>query len=92
MKLSSDQVKKLISVVAQTSPDALDCDGCLSHVAEFADAKLTGKTTCESMQAVQAHLENCPCCEHEFQMLVEALRALEGGPCGNQRPVDPDSI
>ena len=62
---------------------ALDCDGCLSHVAEFADAKLTGKTTCESMQAVQAHLENCPCCEHEFQMLVEALRALEGGSCGN---------
>lgn len=77
MDLSPEKVKTLISVVANTTPDSLDCDHCLSHVSEFAEATLTGKSKTESMQAVQRHLENCPCCQDEFKMLIDALEAME---------------
>jgi predicted anti-sigma-YlaC factor YlaD len=35
--------------------------------------KLAGLNLCESMKLVQNHLENCPCCQDEFEALLAAL-------------------
>lgn len=76
MALTSEQIKTLLKMVAATQEDCLDCSHCLDHIAEFAEQELTGRTLCESMKAIRIHLESCPCCHHEYQMLLEALATL----------------
>jgi len=79
MALSKEQIKSLLSVIAGTSDDSLDCDDCFSNVAQFAEVELAGLGLCESMKLVQTHMENCPCCEDEFQALLAAIN--EVGDC-----------
>lgn len=79
MTLSKEQIKGLLSLVASTSDDRLDCDECFGQVAQFAEAKMAGLGLCESMKLVQTHLENCPCCKDEFEALLSAMS--EAGQC-----------
>jgi len=87
MSLSTDQVKNLLNVVAGASDDSLDCDGCFRDVAQFAETKLVGVTLCESTQLVQAHLENCLCCQDEFEALLTAIKETDG--CSAERQMPP---
>ena len=77
MGLSAEQISKLIALVASTTKDAMDCDGCLGHISEFAEVTLAGKTATESMELVETHLVNCPCCADEFQALLDALSGVD---------------
>lgn len=77
MPLSDDQISKLLKLVAQSRADKLDCDGCFEHLAEFAETKLTQREISEALSEVETHLEQCPCCQHEFQALLEGLQSLE---------------
>jgi hypothetical protein len=70
-------IKKLIDLVGTAQNDALDCDGCLERVAEFADAHLAGRSLSAALQAVQIHLESCGCCQDEYEALLAALGALQ---------------
>ena len=73
MKLTREQIEILLKAVANTSDDPLNCDHCFNYAAQFVETKLTGKTLCESMKLLQNHLENCDCCEREFQALLAAM-------------------
>lgn len=79
MTLSLEQLKKLLSVVANTSDDSLNCDACFAKVAQFVEVELAGRGLCESMKLVQSHLANCPCCKDEFEALLAAMS--EVGDC-----------
>ena len=76
MGLSKDKIDLLLKLVASSQEDCLDCDHCFEHIAEFAEAHLTGQTIPEALKTVQVHLESCPCCADEYQTLVAALRSL----------------
>lgn len=77
MPLTAKQLNALIGVIASTTSDSMDCDGCFDLIAEYAEVHLAGKPIPEALAAVEAHLLNCPCCEHELQALLEALRTLD---------------
>lgn len=77
MPLSKQQVNTLISLVVNSTPDTLSCDECMLHVAQFAEAELTGASLCESLSKVKEHLKNCPCCNDEYQSLLEALKSIQ---------------
>ena len=77
MPLSPERVKNLIDLVAATQDDLLDCDGCLAHVGEFAEAQLTGRSLDAALQSVERHLASCGCCQHEFEVLLSALSTLD---------------
>lgn len=76
MLLSKEQIAKLLNLVATTQPSQLDCDGCLEHVAQYAEEQLAGHNLCEALRDVERHLADCPCCQHEFESLLEALREI----------------
>lgn len=76
MTLSLEQIKTLLSIVATTSDDSLDCDDCFSKVAQFVEVELAGLDLCESMSLVKTHLKNCPCCKDEFEALLAAMSAV----------------
>lgn len=79
MALTQKQIAMLMQLVAETTPDSLDCDGCLDHLAEFAETHLEGRPLGDALKEVQAHLKNCVCCQHEFQMFLDALQAISEG-------------
>ena len=70
----------MLGLVASTTDDSLDCDGCFGHVAQFIEMKLSGLGIGESMKVVQTHLENCPCCKDEFEALLAAMTAVGFSP------------
>lgn len=76
MSLSKEQINGMLGLVAGTTDDSLDCDGCYGHVAEFIEVKLSGLDLDESMKLVETHLENCPCCKDEFEALLAAMNAV----------------
>ena len=77
MALSHEQIEKLLGLISSTQDDQTDCDGCLAHIAEFADSQLANQDLPEALQAVQVHLESCPCCADEYQALLDGLKSLE---------------
>ena len=80
VSLSSEQIKTLIGLVATAKDDPLDCDGCLEHIAEFAEAHLAGRSLSAALQSVQVHLESCGCCKDEYEALLAALSTLSEKP------------
>ncbi len=76
MSLSNEQINNLLSSLALPPNDELDCDGCFERIAEFAEVQLEGRTLPEALVAVKTHLECCPCCQGEYQALLEALQSL----------------
>ena len=77
MSLSPEQIKNLIDLVATAKDDQLDCDGCLEHIAEFAEAHLAGRSVSAALDSVRLHLESCGCCQDEYEALLAALGTLE---------------
>ena len=60
MSLSKEQIETLLKVVAVTSDDGLDCEGCFGRVAEFAEAKLLNSSLCEAMKEGRQPLAKLP--------------------------------
>ena len=77
MSLSPETIKKLLDLVATTQNDPLDCDGCLEHIAEFAEAQLSGRSLSAALESVRMHLESCGCCQDEYEALLAALGTLD---------------
>ena len=75
--LSKDQIQTLVSLIATTEPDQINCGDCIGQVGEFAEVALEGRELSEGMQAIQRHLEQCPCCKGEYEALLDALREID---------------
>lgn len=75
--LTPENVKSLIGMIASAHPDKMDCDSCYEKIAEFAELHLLGKELPEALQTVHVHLEQCPCCQVEFEALIRALKSLD---------------
>lgn len=77
MPLSEEQVSALLGMVVSTKPDAMDCDGCFQHLAEFAEFELAGRAIPDALRTIETHMVQCPCCQDEFNALLAALRAIQ---------------
>mgnify|MGYP001825095104 FL=1 len=76
MKLSSETIQKLLKAVKSTRDKELDCGHCYDELDHFIEIKLSGKKASEAMPLVQEHLDRCPPCREEYEVLLEALKAL----------------
>lgn len=76
------KVKRLVADALSVLPKELGCDEVFDYFAAYAESKLTGSNAPESSQLVEEHLERCPCCLEEFDLLLESLKVpglLNGG-------------
>lgn len=76
-KLSKEQIQILLGLISTTESDKVNCDECFGQIGEYAEMALEGRELSEGMQAIQRHLEQCPCCKGEYEALLDALRELE---------------
>ena len=77
MSLSKEQIERLLGMISSVEADELDCDGCFGQIAEFAELHLSDREIPEAMQVVETHLQQCVCCQDEFNALLKGLRAIE---------------
>jgi hypothetical protein len=76
MKLSSETIQKMMNSVKSTRDQELDCGHCHDELDRFIEMKLSGMNAAEAMPLVQEHLDRCPPCREEYEVLLEALKAL----------------
>ena len=76
MKLTVNQLSNLIELTVTAKPDSLGCDGCLELMDQFAQAELDGTGVPKILEAVKRHLEQCKCCQDEYEALMIALREV----------------
>jgi predicted anti-sigma-YlaC factor YlaD len=76
MKLSSDTIRKMMISVRSTRDVELDCDHCNDELDRFIEINLAGKNAAEAMPLVQEHLNRCPACKEEYEVLLEAIKAM----------------
>ena len=75
-RLDTEMLQLLIKGIFSTHPDELTCDECHEKVGRFGEMVLEGKNAAEALPLVQDHLDRCQCCREEFEMLLDALRAI----------------
>ena len=77
MVLSKRSIEGLLRLVGLTREEEIDCDECLSRVAEFAERELAERSIPEGLEAVQHHLSVCTDCREEYRALQKALEAMD---------------
>lgn len=75
--LSKQQIQTLVGLIATAESDQVSCDDCFGQIGEFAEMALEGRELSEGMKLIQRHLEQCPCCQGEYEALMEALQELK---------------
>jgi bacterioferritin-associated ferredoxin len=76
MKLSSEDIKKLMEAVQKTREHELDCGHCYDELDQFIEMELSGKNAAEALPLVKDHLDRCGACREEYETLLEALKAI----------------
>ena len=75
--LTKEQIQNLVGLIASTESNQISCDECFGQIAEYAEAELANRTLSEAMMIVQRHLEQCPCCNDEYEALLDAMREID---------------
>ena len=72
--LNSDDVVKLVRVVAETRELEIGCDECFERLDSFAETEISGAEASVAMPLVGDHLDKCADCRSKFEALLRALR------------------
>lgn len=77
MKIQGEKIGKLFELIARVhETDCLGCDACNELMDQLAQSDLEGRELCETLQTVRLHIENCKCCQDEYDALLAALTAI----------------
>ncbi len=73
MRPTQAQFEELLTIVAATRADEIDCEALLARVGAYLEILERGDAVPASMHAVVQHLEVCPGCKEELDALLELL-------------------
>jgi len=77
MALTPEQVDRLLQMIRQTRETELTCPECLDELDRYTQRTLDDTPIEGLLQRVREHLEACPCCDRQFQLVLETLKAIE---------------
>jgi uncharacterized protein with PIN domain len=77
MALKSEQVGRLLQMIRQTHDVELTCPECLDELDKYTQRILDGVPIDGVLDRVREHLEACPCCNSQYQLVLETLKAIE---------------
>ena len=75
MKPADAALRDLARELAETAPEAIDCQTTLDRIAAYLEALPTGEPLPSELEQVRMHLAVCPACLEELNFLVAALGA-----------------
>ncbi|MDW7754498.1 MAG: hypothetical protein SCH68_04950 [Brevefilum sp.] len=62
-------------MLAKTEAHEIACDGVFKVLAEFAEMNQRGEDVSVMMPLVAKHLDLCPDCREEYEILMDVLKA-----------------
>ncbi len=74
--LDVETLKQMVRGIMSSRADEIDCDECFDQIDLFSELSLAGKSADEALPLVRQHLETCPDCKEEFEVLLQALNAI----------------
>ena len=77
MALNSEQVGQLLKMIQHTQKVELACPECLDELDKYAQSILDGMPIDGVLERVREHLEACSCCNGQFTLVLETLKAIE---------------
>jgi len=77
MALNSDQVGRLLKMIQQTQEVELTCPECLDELDKYTQSIQDGMPIDGVLIRVREHLEACPCCTGQYNLVLETLKAIE---------------
>jgi hypothetical protein len=77
MALNSEQIAVLLQMIQNTHEVELSCPECLDELDKYAQGILDGMAIDGVLQRVREHLEACPCCNDQFKLVLETLKAID---------------
>jgi hypothetical protein len=77
MALNPEQVDRLLTMIRQTRDVELTCPECLDELDKYTQSILDGMPINGVLERVQEHLEACPCCSAQFELVLETLKSIE---------------
>lgn len=73
MKPTPAKLARLLKSIAATRPEEIDCDEWLARVGRLVELMRQNAPVPEDLAPVLQHIEVCPECREEFDLLLEAL-------------------
>jgi len=77
MALSSQQVDRLLKKIQQTREVEMTCPECLDELDKYTQRILDGTPIEGVLESVREHLEDCPCCTGQFNLVMDTLQSIE---------------
>ncbi|MEL6104388.1 MAG: hypothetical protein AAFU85_00065 [Planctomycetota bacterium] len=77
MALDSQQVGWLLNMIVETHDAELSCPQCGEILDQYAQRILDGEPIDGLMVLVKEHLQACSGCNDQYQMILDALQAIE---------------
>lgn len=77
MPLSKEEIDGLLRAIGLTQDEEINCEQCLSVVAEFAEQELAGKSIPDGLKVVEHHLSICGECREEYEALQRAISSMK---------------
>lgn len=77
MALNHEQVERLLTMIRQTRDSELTCPECLDQLDIYAQSTFDGLPLAGALKQVQEHLEACPFCSEEYQLVLETLAVID---------------
>ena len=71
---SPDPMAGLLNMLAKTEAHEIACDDVFKILAEFAEMNQRGEDVAVMMPLVKKHLELCPDCREEYEILMDVLK------------------
>ena len=77
MALSSQHVDRLIKKIQQTREVEMTCPECLDELDKYTQRLLDGVPLDGVLVSVREHLDACPCCTGQLNLVLDTLQSIE---------------
>ena len=78
MALKPEQVDRLLSMIKKTRDVEMTCPECLDQLDWYIQSDTDGAPIEGMLAHVREHLEACPCCSMQLNLVLDTLKAIEG--------------
>jgi hypothetical protein len=74
--MNPDRFERWLRNIYETQDEEISCTECFDLVSRFVELEVSGQDATAKMLQVKQHLNQCPACRYEYEILRD-LRRLE---------------
>ena len=72
--MQKNRFERWLQNIHNTQDEELSCSECFDIVSHFVEVELSGKDAAAKMPQVKQHLDQCPACRAEYEVLRDLQR------------------